>query len=406
LSDDTPQAIQVAAIVGAARSGTTLLRLILDSHSEIGCPAEAGIPALVDHAARVWQTVDESGTGCAPPRDIDEPAAWTTASAMPAYARDKIRRAVLAPMSYYCHRERKRMYCDKSLDSVHHLEPFSVIFPEARYILIFRQVMDTIASGLEASPWGFSAFGYAPFVQRSTDNFVAALANYWLKHVTKALAWESQHPERCARVLYEELVGDPTATTARIMAFLGVDDREDVLTPAFEATRLATGPGDHKVRFTSGVHARSVGRGKRVPVELLPPPLLEGINARLVELGYGRLGPGWNTEPDGRPDADLDGGEWGHRLADAMGEAQRRMEADLPHDDPSFAIVAQDVLALRWVCRPNEREMYQGAVAGRGQPLGNRRGRATVAGNCLGQNRLVSGQFAPPTGVIFLALHR
>jgi hypothetical protein len=33
---------RLAVIVGAARSGTTLLRLILDSHPEIGCPPEAG----------------------------------------------------------------------------------------------------------------------------------------------------------------------------------------------------------------------------------------------------------------------------------------------------------------------------------------------------------------------------
>lgn len=50
-SEDEPL---LALIVGCARSGTTLLRALLDAHPEIGCPPEAGIPGLLRHVADVW----------------------------------------------------------------------------------------------------------------------------------------------------------------------------------------------------------------------------------------------------------------------------------------------------------------------------------------------------------------
>src|SRR5258707_3173698 len=53
---------ELALIVGPARSGTTLLRLILDAHPEVGCPAEAGLPSLMSHMASVWMTVQADVT--------------------------------------------------------------------------------------------------------------------------------------------------------------------------------------------------------------------------------------------------------------------------------------------------------------------------------------------------------
>jgi hypothetical protein len=162
---------------------------------------------------------------------------------------------MLAAIRNYCYRKNKRLYVDKSLDSVYYLELVRLLFPNMKCILAVRHVMDTIASGIEASPWGFQAYGYAPYVQRFPGNSVAALASYWLDHVTQALEWEKQHPKLCLRVRYEDLVTSPpslssSCETASAVSSLSLRARSDVLScrsslmvlrrmPPLEKTRTA-----------------------------------------------------------------------------------------------------------------------------------------------------------------------
>ncbi len=385
--------VEVGLIVGAGRSGTTLLRLILDAHLSIGCPAEAGVPALISHAAGVWWTVDAAYVGQRTPGADDGAAPrgdtqliGTNASApqgqrtppmarLPPHAQRAVREAVLAPMKYYCARESKRIYCDKSLDSVYHLGAVNVLFPRARYVLAFRHVMDTVASGLEASPWGFQGYGYLPYVQSSADNFVAALASHWLSHVEAALHWEKEHPDLCHRVRYEDLVAAPEETVSRIFGFLGVDVDLSVLERAFVRARNETGPGDYKVTYTSAVHAASVGRGKRVPLSMIPPPLLEMINAKLVELGYEQLTRAWNTEPTVRQSVEGNGTVWSTRLSNLMSGTVLPAASGETAELGSFAVIAEDHEELRWVIEPAAGEIRQGdgevesVVTGTGQDL-------------------------------------
>jgi hypothetical protein len=364
----------LALIVGAARSGTTLLRLILDAHPEVGCPAETGLPSLMSHMAGVWMTVDADvigdrrgkdpgtplpeqvgdtayGDNGTPERDRRE----DTMSDLPPEARDWIRRAVHEPMLRYAVRGGKRIYVDKSLDSVHHLRLVSQLFPSVRCVLAFRHVMDTVASGIEASPWCFQAYGYAPYVHASPGNSVAALASYWLAHVTAALKWEEEHSGSCHRVRYEDLVLRPEESVRRILRFLDVEEDLSVLRRAFQR-EPAHGPGDYKVVHTPEVHAASIGHGKRVPVAMLPPPLLDAVNEKLQALGYDPLSPAWNAEE--RP-VDLGGrGVWAQRLNEWMADVCVSPEdfAELG----SFALVAEDHRALRWVVDPECGAVSQG----------------------------------------------
>lgn len=366
-------------IVGAARSGTTLTRLLFDAHPEVGCPSEAGVPALMAHMARVWSLVNADVLGSTDPDDpglrgpeVDAPARWeepvggdgeergtpkTGADErheLPEYVRRWIVCAVQPLMAEYCGRGAKRIYCDKSLDSVYHLGLVRALFPQARMVLLFRHVMDTVASGIEASPWGFQAYGYAPYVQASPGNAVAALASYWLDHVSRAISWEIEHPEICHRVRYEDLVLEPEATMSKIQRFLGVREDLSVLERAFDR-EPARGPGDYKVEYTTSIHATSLGHGKRVPVAMLPPSLLKALNEQLEVLGYEPLDRGWNAA-ERRVDA---GGRglWAERLLTLMGDVEL---AERMPGLGVFAVVAEDHRTLRWVIDPNARTIVQG----------------------------------------------
>lgn len=378
-TDFRPRPPELALIVGAARSGTTLTRLLLDAHPEVGCPAEAGLPALMAHMARVWATVDadeddSSDRGDPGMRggDGDAPARWEEPGGaeggqereltaglerwqeLPEDARQWIVRTVQKPMTEYCARGGKWIYCDKSLDSVHHLELVRTLFPRVRMVMVFRHVMDTVASGIEASPWGFQAYGYAPYVQTSPGNFAAALASYWLDHVGRALSWEKAHPEMCYRLRYEDLVLSPEEAVTGIQRFLGVEEDVSVLVGAFERGP-ARGPGDYKIEHTRGIHAQSLGHGKRVPVTLLPPPLIQALNEQLAALGYDALDGSWNAA-----ERIADGGGrgiWANRLTDLMSSVD---VTAAPESVRSFAVVAEDHRALRWVIDSSAGSVEQG----------------------------------------------
>ena len=251
--------------------------------------------------------------------------------------------SVQALMRQHCSLHGKQLYCDKSLDSVHYLPVVHELFPTARAVLIFRHVLDTVVSGLEASTWGFGAYGYAPYVQASPGNTVAALATYWLKHVELALEWEAAHADTCHRVTYETLVTEPGPTVRGIQRFLGVREDLSVLAKAFQQGSLR-GPADYKIEHTRSVHADSVGRGKRVPVAMLPKPLLAALNEKLDALGYETLDRGWNTTE--RATDRGQGDAWGWRLASLM------RDASICGDNPThkvYAVVADDSRDLRWI---------------------------------------------------------
>lgn len=329
---------ELALVVGAARSGTTLTRLLLDAHPDVSCPAEPGLPALMGHMARVWDPIDGDDT---PDGLSSAGREWTT-------------NAVRKVMEAYCAPKGARLYCDKSLDSVAHLELVRELFPELRVVLVFRHVMDTIASGVEASPWGFQAYGYGPYVQVWPGNSVAALASYWRDHVRTALAWEQRHPECCHRVRYEDLVLAPEATVSGMQRFLGLDEDLSVLRGAFDRERVV-GPGDYKAEFKDRVDPSSIGHGKRVPVDMVPAELLESVNEQMVALGYPALNESWN-----RTSRPVDGGGHG-QVAEQLASLMVRPRPALTVDGlEAFALVADDHRALRWVVEPASGRVTQG----------------------------------------------
>jgi hypothetical protein len=329
-------------IVTAGRSGSTLLRLILDDHPEVGCPGETGLPSLIGHISRVWHTVAS---------DVER----AHVEVMSAEVRHHVRLAASAPMRFYLEAEEKRLFCDKSLETAWYLPAILDIFPRARFILLFRHVMDVVASGVAASTWGFSAFGYAQYVSRSVDNFVAPLVDHWTNQTGLALAWEREHEQICHRVRYEDLVVAPTEVLSGIWDFLGVRRDVEIGPGVWDRARRARTPGDMKIAFTDSVHTDSMGSGRRVPVELIPPVLLERMNTRLRDLDYDEVGDDWSARAvpsdTGRaaPEVELSVA----LLTALLGRVQPLDEAAADAEGPTtFAVVADDRSGLRWVISP------------------------------------------------------
>jgi hypothetical protein len=272
------------------RSGSTLLRFLLDAHPELACPPETSLPALCGHLSVVWSLIE--GAPLAAERDAAPPR-------VPDAAVAGIRRMLDEMTGSYLARRGKRLFCDKSLGSARFVALLTQIYPGARFVCLYRHPMDVIRSGLDACPWGLNGYGFDEYIVGSPGNAVLALARYWLDNATLIHGVEQAHPDRCHRVRYEDLVEDPEEVMRELYAFIGVGPAPGVAEACFSGERERFGPGDHKIWATSQVSGDSVGRGESVPVGLIVPQVTAAINELAATLGYLPVDADWGAP--GRP---------------------------------------------------------------------------------------------------------
>ncbi len=278
-------------VLTCARSGSTLLRLILDAHPELACPPETNILKLCVQLAQVWEYLDP---GSSP----------GTLSQM---AETGIRTMVNSAFGAHLLRNGKRRWCDKSLGTAGSLKPFVDLYPKTKIICLYRHCMDVVGSGLEASPFGLRGYGFENYIARFSGNSVAAITAQWCESTRQALDFEKAHPEQCHRVYYEDIVENPERVAADLFTFIGVEPDPGITERCLSITRDFYGPGDYKVMTTNRIAVDSVGRGVRVPVDLVPPALLGIANDLLASLGYPVIDDNWRRNiqpPPLRPDRD------------------------------------------------------------------------------------------------------
>jgi protein-tyrosine sulfotransferase len=156
-------------ILCLARSGSTLLRFLLDTHPDISCPAEMSLPPLCRELANTWSIAAGFPIPLSGSRD------WT---GLPAEVVSGIRKSIDPIVSSHLERVGKRLFCDKSLGAARHVEVLLQVYPRARFLCLYRHPMDVIASGLEACPWGLAGYGFDPYIAATPGNSVLALARW------------------------------------------------------------------------------------------------------------------------------------------------------------------------------------------------------------------------------------
>jgi hypothetical protein len=270
-----------AFILCAARSGSTLLRQVLDTHPEMACPPELNLAAAFDNILFAFRH-SYPGNG----QDM-----WDL-------AKEQCRRLAGETAGEYARHQGKQRWCEKSLSSLEHADLLSQVFPEARFVCLYRNCTDVIASAVEASPWGYGGYGFEKYVQSTPGNVVLALAHYWVDNVTALLSFEETHKSAAYRLRYEDLACAPAETVSSLCEFLKISwenwyiDADRVF-----AVPSATHPGDYKIRYTRKFETSSVGRGWSVPIELIPQALQDRINEINAELDYPRLDSGNHESP-------------------------------------------------------------------------------------------------------------
>jgi protein-tyrosine sulfotransferase len=320
-------------VLCTSRSGSTLLRFLLDAHPALACPPETNLPALAGQLATVWSLIE--GAPLALERDDEPPV-------IPDAAIAGVRRTMDEITGSYLARRRKQRYCDKSLGGARFARLLLRIYPEARFLCLYRHPMDVIASGIEASPWGVKGYGFDPYVASTPGNAVGALARYWVDGVGAILAAEEELAESCYRVRYEDMAARPEDVAAGIFEFLGVDQQPGISRRCFSAARERFGPADYKIWHTSEISCKSVGRGWSVPAAMIPPSVIVTMRELSDKLGYLPVDEKWGTAslPDGRCLTSADGAVTGLSGMAAEPAADRALEAASAAEPPAGASTA------------------------------------------------------------------
>ena len=258
-------------IVCNARSGSTLLRWLIEAHAEISCPGETDVAALlqayVDSAQAIGLTLDDAlvrARGV-----VDDLMATQLAGAG------------------------KTRWCDKSLSNVNAMDRLAEAWPDARFVLLHRHAMDVVASALEASEWGLDTFGLGQYAQMSPTNSVLAVAGYWIERTAAMVDFEARHPGRCLRLRYEDLVTRTDASMEQVWRLFAVDASAPA--DAFAGSHDPLAPADYKIWHTRSVHAESIGRGARIPPDRLGIPVRDSMNQLLAMLGYEQVDHRWGS---------------------------------------------------------------------------------------------------------------
>ena len=269
-------------ILSCGRSGSTLLRYVMDTHPDVCSPGELGLGTLCDklyHA--VYYTLGQ--TAARSPADREE---FTLA---------EVRRVVSELMQTYARAKGKRIWCEKTPGNVLHLDLLARVFPDAQYLCLHRNCMDVVHSCVELYRLGYDAWA-APYVQRHPKNFVAAMVESWNDNTARLIDFERRHPAQCVSIKYEDIVLQPNETMSVVFAVLGLAPAVDLRRSVFSVPH-EDGSGDPKSAFMKKFDRGSIGKGSRLPSERIPAPLWARMNELLAELDYPTVGPDWNDTP-------------------------------------------------------------------------------------------------------------
>ncbi|MEQ1501518.1 MAG: sulfotransferase [Myxococcota bacterium] len=202
-------------VVGCHRSGTTVMRRVLNTHPELWLAKETQYLAFLELRDGDW-------TRPRPPAELERHLAWlrpfltgtgwsTVPGDLPWSEPPTWAGVYRWVCRWECPPDRAlRYWGDNTPRYVSMIPELDRAFPDARYIHVVRDPRDVVQSALDV--W----FG---------GNTALTAAEEWIERVGAGLAAQHLVGDRLLLVRFEDLLRDPAATTARIARFLDVEDR-------------------------------------------------------------------------------------------------------------------------------------------------------------------------------------
>ena len=246
-------------IIGSPRSGTTLLRLILDSHPNISCGSETHFLSQMEQiVGRYWYTMQRF--------QFDK-----------AYWHRKIAAFFETFQSDYASSRGKCRWAEKTPEYTACVQFINDVFPDCQFIHMIRDGRDVVTSHRDR--WGF---------RRALVSI-----NTWRTYVETARTFGQTLPEdRYHELRYEELVDQPEQVMRRVFDYLNEPWSPEAL--QYDQAKHDLGP--RHAQHTAGrrdtsedkslIYKSRVGTGKRELGLILSLVFNLKDGKLLRELGY------------------------------------------------------------------------------------------------------------------------
>jgi hypothetical protein len=186
-------------VMGAMGTGTTLLRLVLDSHDAIAVPPETGFM----RAYKAHKFIPFKWTG----RNWAKRLGWSDEE-----LDEELRQFYNRLFMRYVETHGKRRWGEKTPLHIWHWDAMARVFPDAVFVAIVRHPGGSMASNINR--WRFGLNRAATHFERYTREMLRQAAAY---------------ADRTVMLRYEELLLQPEPVLRELLAWLGEDWSDSVL---------------------------------------------------------------------------------------------------------------------------------------------------------------------------------
>jgi hypothetical protein len=254
-------------IGGAGRSGTTLLRVILDSHPHIACGPELKILPQISAWWHACQTQFAPLLHNYEMTDHDVNAMFAT-----------IIKTILD--KHRLHHGKQRS-AEKSPNNVQAFFALHKMFPQSPFIQVIRDGRDVIAS-LLTMDWKTAEGKPVPYTRD-----VVAAAQYWLHCVQSGRRFRDSLPtdqKTYMEIHYEAIIGDPENSLRGLFDFLGEPWDACVLDYHLQPRNLAD--ESSAIQVSQPLYNAALHRWQHDLTQQQKQQIKPVIGAALIELGY------------------------------------------------------------------------------------------------------------------------
>ena len=248
-------------ILGAPRSGTTLLRRLIDAHPHIACPGETNLFAACGRFLRTENISEGVGIG------VLDGLAYAGFSKNEVLGR--LRDLAFSFHRDYAERQGKQRWASKTAFDAFYLDEIEeVCGDQAAFVCIQRHGLDVTCSIQElCNENGVYLRELHEYIVRY-PRMLEAFAHAWVDLARSIDAFAKRHTENAVLVTYEDLTAKPDATMTRIMDFLGEEWNPELIERALKS-RDGVGLGDWKTYRRDVIDQSSVARWERLSPDTL-----------------------------------------------------------------------------------------------------------------------------------------